>query len=451
MRQFRLKAWIESLLVILRHLCRGQTPAESKGKANAIQLRRKELLVRSALGKCTFARSFYTKPKGFEVLARWDSQAISDVPDAFQQSFSQDNGRTWAEWKPVPVTEKTQGGIYYHGYGMGWPDPITGRLLSIDLDAVMPGEVSDAGEFDYQRFLNYRVSLDGEHTDIVRERVIQQGQYNVEHPTEGVWLGKNSFATGMNIVYSTEGRIICPITIAPLGPDGKLYNPGGGFSYDHAAVLIGKWNKDATINWDRSELIAADPARTTRGWPEPTIAQMPGGRILMVMRGSNLRGKEVAKLPPAAEGQASREMPGYKWYAVSEDGGYHWSPVKPWIYSDGQSFFSPSSCSQLITHSKGQIYWIGNIVAENPKGNSPRYPLVVGRVDPKSLLLVRESIAVIDSWTPQDDPLLQLSNFWAREDRENGDIVLHLTRFVEFPQWQGDAMIYHIQLSSSVR
>jgi len=232
------------------------------------------------------------------------------------------------------------------------------------------------------------------------------------------------------------------VQITPVGPDGEYYNPGGGYTYHDAAVLIGRWNAEQTLDWRLSQRVQADPKRSTRGMIEPTLAEMPDGRVLMVLRGSNDR-------KPA--------LPGYRWRAVSTDGGHTWSSPQPWTYADGKPFHSPSSCSQLLRHSNGRTYWIGNIAPSNPRGNHPRYPLVIGEVDPKTLGLVRESICTIDDRRPKDPPTLQISNFHAREDRVTRQIVVHCSPFNRpHPltgnatrtklDWTSDAMLYRVDV-----
>jgi len=118
---------------------------------------------------------------------------------------------------------------------------------------------------------------------------------------------------------------------------------------------------------------------------------------------------------------------------------------EPWTYADGGEFFSPRSCSQLVPHSSGRLFWIGNIVPENPTGNQPRTPLVIGEVDVKSGLLRQETVWVIDDRKAGDRPLPARSNFSAREDRETGEVVVNLSRlFVRSPpeparDWTSDA------------
>ncbi len=54
---------------------------------------------------------------------------------------------------------------------------------------------------------------------------------------------------------------------------------------------------------------------------------------------------------------------------------------------------------------------------------------MIGRVDPDSLLLERESLCVIDTRREGDTANLQLSNFSAYEDRLSGEIVIRVTRW----------------------
>jgi len=194
-----------------------------------------------------------------------------------------------------------------------------------------------------------------------------------------------------------------------------------------SAVLIGTWLEGGRIEWQLSQRVANTPDRSSRGAFEPTIAELPDGRILMVMRGSS-----------------TRSTPGRKWFSISRDGGFTWEPIQPWTYSDGTPFFSPSSCSQLLPHSSGRLYWLGNITPRPPAGNSPRYPFVVGLVDPAGGLLVRDSVAVIDDRREGDSDRLMLSNFMACEDRETGDILLHMSRPFAGKGFTSPAYLYRI-------
>jgi hypothetical protein len=198
-----------------------------------------------------------------------------------------------------------------------------------------------------------------------------------------------------------------------VGDDGFYANPGAGHTYTDCLLLMGRWEGER-LRWTCSERIVGDPARTTRGMIEPTIAELDDGSILMVMRASN---------------DARHELPGHKWVSRSTDGGLTWTEPAPWTYDDGEAFHSPSACSQLIPYSDGRLLWMGNICAGNPQGNRPRYPIVLAQVDAATGLLMRDTVTVIDDRQPGEGERLTLSNFYTREDRETGELLLHLPRF----------------------
>ena len=125
----------------------------------------------------------------------------------------------------------------------------------------------------------------------------------------------------------------------------------------------------------------------------------------------------------------------------------------PWTYEAGEAFFSPSSCSQLLQHSSGRLLWLGNISPHNPQGNSPRYPLVIGEVNRDTGLLIRDSITAIDDRREGEHESMHLSNFYAREDRATGDIILYCSRLFanrkpDAPlDWTADALQYRISIA----
>ena len=144
-----------------------------------------------------------------------------------------------------------------------------------------------------------------------------------------------------------------PAQTTPLGQDGKLWNPTGGHTYTDVLVLIGSWTNAHRLTWAVSR-VKGDPKRSTRGLIEPTLAEFPDGRILMVMRGSN-------------GGKADRrnQLPSYKWFAISNDGGRQWSKPEPWSFDNGRPFFSPSSMSRLFRHPSGRCFWSGTLPDPN--------------------------------------------------------------------------------------
>jgi hypothetical protein len=304
-------------------------------------------------------------------------------------------------------------------------DLFTGRIISIVNALDVAGLDPTINEPPIGRtttYLRYRVSEDGGRTWLFDEPMVESG-FSAQHPFEGVWVGKNSIHLGDSgsiPIVTRTGRILAPAQAAILGPDGELSSPGGGFTYTDALVLIGAWTEGGRLIWRASQRVQGDPARSTRGMIEPTLAEFPDGRILMVMRGSN-----GGKLDP------DFKLPGYRWYAVSSDEGETWTDPEPWTYDDGTPFYSPSSMSTLLRHSSGRTFWAGNITPENCKGNLPRWPMVMGEVHPVSLRLIRSTVITIDTFRPKDTKRgrLDLSHLTMLEDRESHAITFCLPRY----------------------
>ncbi len=395
-----------------------------------VEVKSKEVFLESpGRGTLVWGNSFYTRRDGVEKMRTRMLETRSDTIDSYEYSYSPDNGRTWDEWRSESVATETPDGMHRRIPAPGFVDPQTDRLITIVLEGVLPSDDPLEGRSNY--YLSYRVSTDGGRTNAIDERLVQRGRPQ-GCPFEPVRIGKNCIMTGGGPYFRRRkgfARMLFPIQMTVLGPDGEYYNPGGGYTWTEAAVLVGTWGENLRIDWRLSERVALDPSQSTRGAIEPTVAEMPDGRMLMVVRASN---------------DEKPEMPCYKWCAISVNGGLHWGAPAPWTCDDGSHFYSPSSISQLIRHSGGRVFWVGNITAENPKGNLPRYPLVIGEVDQKSLKL-RRPVVVIDDLQPNEDPSLQLSNFALHEDRETGEIVLHLSRFIT-QDWHGDAFVYRIEV-----
>ena len=156
----------------------------------------------------------------------------------------------------------------------------------------------------------------------------------------------------------------------------------------------------------------------------------------MVMRGSN------HKKP---------EMPSYKWTSLSADGGKTWSPPGPGPTKTRSLFFSPSSISQMVAHSSGRLFWIGNIAPDNAHAysNGKRYPLVIGEVDRGPGWPLRRSVTVVADRRPDQPADIQFSNFSCIEDRKTGEIVILVPHFYPSGRWYtGELCRYRVQVPS---
>jgi hypothetical protein len=387
----------------------------------------REVFIRSpGKGTAVGACAFYTQASGGAMVSMEARSSRSDTIDVAYLRHSTDYGHTWGQPTEKKILEKRPGGTWRLAPRAGYVDPRTGRYLEFWNEGVLPTDDPMEG----MRQWNIFYSVEG-----VDHQVIQQGkEFNARHPLPGVYTGKNCVMLGdvpSLPITLKDGSILLPVQIAPLGPDGKLYNPGGGYTYTDVAILHARW-KGKHLVWRMAELIKGDPARTTRGMIEGTLATLADGRLIVVMRGSNHR---------------KTDLPGYRWISYSHDGGWHWTPPAPWTYTSGDSFYSPSSCSQLLRHSNGKLYWLGNISGSNPLGNLPRRPFYVGEVDQHMGLLIRDSLILVDDRQPGEEEILTLSNFYGREDRETRQIALHMTRMFTFKDgWVGDAYLYKIDV-----
>jgi len=371
-------------------------------------------------GLCPSGGTHYVS-RDAPVLARMEGvSGASDTPaTTVSLRFSSDNGETWGPVRTLPTIERLEDGRFRFTYWRClYLDPHTDRLLMLRNIGFCSREVFRNPDLYTSLVIHYSVSDDGGRSEAVAVRPIALpgAEHSIDHPFPGVWRGKNSALIGDRTCHPLtleDGTILVPFQINPLGPDGKMLDPAGAITYQHSAVFRGRWQPDLTLQWELSDVVVADPERTTRGLFEPTLAVLEDGRILMVMRASNSR---------------RPHLPCHKWAALSADGGRTWSPAEPWAFDDGVPFFSPSSCSRLLAHSSGELLWIGNIAPENPEGNCPRYPLAIGAVDRSTGRLARDSVRAIDTRRDDDGEFMTLSNFGAREDRVTREVVVELPR-----------------------
>jgi hypothetical protein len=389
----------------------------ARGAEGALKFRvqREVFLKTPKPGVTVLAASYYTRPSGVELLCRHHYMSRSDTSDRAFLRFSHDNGSEWSDSTEVVVAEQRDGGTFRRSPSCNLVDPTTGSFIEFRIEGLFPSDQPLARLRGWS--ISYAVSKDGGRSWAEERPVIHKGaEFSITHPLPGVWHGKNCAYIGDSAsvpIALTDGTILVPIQIVPLGADGKLYNPAGGYTYTQAAVLRGRWSVTGNLEWELSTPVDAEPELSSRGMIEPTIAPLNDGRLLMVMRGSNDRSPEVF---------AGR------WASFSTDGGRTWSKPAYWTFTDGNRFHSPSACSQLLSHSSGRLFWLGNITPTNPVGNRPRYPFVIGEVDRGSGNLRRDTVTVVDDRGPDDGELLSLSNFYAREDRETREIVLHMSR-----------------------
>lgn len=369
--------------------------------------------------------TIYDRANGSGLLQEYGELEASDTFGRNWARRSADGGRSWSDPKVVFTPEKTEAGVLREGEAALLLDGKRNCVVRFFNYHLYPGG-RHTREVTGLTKIYYQISLDQGDTYQEAKQIIVKGG-TPEKWVSGVEYGKNSMMISFcTPLVDSRGRILLPCHRFKLMPESV-----GTYEIPiEAGCLIGNWSEDGDIEWEFGDVIHPDLTQTARGLFEPAIAELTDGRLLMICRGSN------ARMDPS--------VPGYKWKSLSEDGGYTWQTPQPWSYEEGELFFSPSTGSRLIRHSRnGKLYWVGNIVPENPGGNWPRYPLQIAEVDEKRLSLIRSSVVQIDTRNPEDSEKLQLSNFRVYEDRDTGEIVVTLARLYEksnedaySPAWQ---------------
>ncbi len=316
--------------------------------------------------------------------------------------------------------------VYQNPYVLAYDDK---RCVA---NAMLTRGVGDTatGFMDYKMW--YRVSLDGGRTYGELRPIVQQGEgYSPMHPIEYVRVGKNSFcyATIPGIMLKlSNGQVFFPCYYAPLDAQGNYYNPLHAYTFSWVCGIIGTWNAAGDdLLWDVSEPVVIDADQSSRGADECAVIELAGkpGQLLMVIRASN-------------EPNPTGKIPAYKWRTLSTDYGKTWSRCEPFTFTDGEPFLSPSACCSFIRSSRtGTCYWVGNISRTLPRGNAPRYPLVIAELDEASLALRHNTLTIIDDRQPDDPPDMQLSNYNLLEDEKTGELVLQVNRWVPAGNFPG--------------
>jgi hypothetical protein len=193
--------------------------------------------------------------------------------------------------------------------------------------------------------------------------------------------------------------------------------------------FIGEWDVNAgDYRWVAGGRVSAPLQVSSRGLLEAEVAELKDHRVLVCWRGSD-----------------TPQTAGHKWFSISTDGGRTLSPVRELKYDDGSAFYSPSSIHRMIRSSATRkLYWIGNISAVPPKGDSPRYPLVIAEVDETKPALKRGTVTVIQDRQPGESEQVQLSNFALLENRATRELELYMTNFGYDPKemYTGDVYKY---------
>ncbi|MBN2851975.1 MAG: exo-alpha-sialidase [Clostridia bacterium] len=387
-----------------------------------MKLKEKKMFTESDEKGSPLSLAFYTNNQNRIMKYTTKTKRSDTFADSLIQ-LSDDNLKSFYMTRNDLTSWQTEEGTMTKYFKVQIIDKKRNHLYLFYNQGLLPSNDPREGIKSWQMY--YSLSKDGGETTEFYEPIIMEGsEYDINHPIDGVFHQKNSFMVGdypcVPLILEDGKTILLALQIAVLDEEGNIFNPYGSFTYQSSHVLKGEIMDNGRIKWFHlSERMLATTDQSTRGTLEPCICKMDGNTVLMVNRGSN---------------DQREELESYRWYCISEDNGDSFKGPYPWTYENGEKFYSPSSCSMLLRHSNNKVYWIGNICDENARGNMPRNPLCIVEVNQKSLLLIKSTKFDVIIRKKDDYHDITFSNFYAREEKETGDILIYCTSFWNNPE-----------------
>ncbi|HOV21460.1 MAG TPA: sialidase family protein [bacterium] len=421
---------------------------------------RRELYVKAQdKNMCEWRSQKYVNGEGLKRVEIRSLEGESDWSSGLFERYSDDNGRTWSQWKDIYSQgyEKKGEDEISTNYGCETYNPQYKHFVSLMMNRIFLGghtqaykrfwEKGEAGFIDHC-FLSVRNDK-SQNSSVKLIKYEEGADYDPDNWLNPEYITRNRAYFGCNIDILNNGEIIFPIganvkaccrilslninDIFPSCPDimcGMI-------------VVRGIFNQSSG-NYDFifSKPVVISDLKSSRGIDEPAAISLPSGRIIAVFRGSNVECKDWnTRIEPGT--------PSHKWYCWSDDGGKTFTDPVPWHFDNREVFYSPASISNFIKSiSNGKIYWIGNITGYNAYGGHPRYPLVIAEVNERGLLK-KETLTIIDTRQEGESKEVQLSNFSILQDRETGLIELYLTKIGQHEgyTWWADCYRYFIDVN----
>lgn len=351
----------------------------------------------------------------------YECEGRDDLPFTPRERVSEDNGRSWTNWKPLPeVVGHDENRWDLFGLSPIDTDAATGLTLGAGLRQTIV-------EKPVRRWYNHTywgLSSDGGKSwGEPHQFRWEEGAFREPaNPLDPAFLTNNRAYPG-GAIRLGDGNVLLGCTAVNIPDNAPDTDPTGEFAgWDKephardigACCFLGRWDRPKrTVEWRMSNRVWVPMSVSCRGLAEAMPAELADGRILVVCRGSN-----------------TRVTPGRKWYSLSLDRGLTLGPIEELRYDDGDHFYSPSSIHGFVRHSvTGTLYWIANISSEPPDSGRPRYPLVIGEVDERIPAILRKTLTVIDDRLPGEGRMLALSNFSVLENRETHHLELYMSRY----------------------
>ncbi|MBO5883733.1 MAG: exo-alpha-sialidase [Clostridia bacterium] len=388
----------------------------------------------------------YTSHEGLECTQTRTVTVESDYPSVDTlYRMSKDNGRTWGEWikKEKSSFQWEFGNDEMIGYPCGkvW-NPVHKHYVATwfsryfvdghhEAYRTLWNDPKNKKCFDHQGIMIWK---DGEEEPYANDLVkYEEGHdFDPKNPRDPEFLWNNNGFANSPIVLK-NGDIAVPVGVpvykgcAMAGLDVEKVFPSCPTIHRCVVVARGRFNTET----ERYDLTFSNPIilsdlRSSRGIDEPILAELESGRILLVMRGSNVaRPQWNTRIEPGT--------PSFKWYAYSDDGGATFTTAEPWHFDDCEVIYSGATISNFMRSSKnGKLYWFGNVAPHTANGNWPRYPLHMAEVNETTGTLIKSTLTVIDTRREGETEYVQLSNFGIMEDRETLNFHLNLVKLGQY-------------------
>jgi len=342
-----------------------------------------------------------TKPVLMHCFGRED---YSDGYDDYAIQLSSDNGRTWSKpevrWKSSVV----QDGRMRYAEPAAFFDPDSEKLIVL---------------IDLTLYPRDKLNVDTEYG--LELNIYDPAKKKWTERSEVKFPGQRTPAMSFSFPIKTaRGRLLFPGMRKRVDAEGKAIHYRNTWApMDEVVTVIGEWKSGRDLRFRLGQALQIAPERSSRGLDENALVELPDGRIAAVCRGDN---------------SAFPDQPGYKWLSFSTNDGQTWSAPVPLPATGGDPIEYGANGSAFFRSSRnGKLYWLGNLAlrGERPNGNWPRSPLCLIEVQESPFALKRDTIFAVDERTFNDSPRVQMSNFRFYQDRENGELVIFLTRYGE--------------------
>lgn len=247
---------------------------------------------------------------------------------------SEDNGRTWKPWIPIPTQTQTAGQFTQSGgasqMGNGPHDPVSGMLVKPVFQRIFQGAPEEALKtaWNGERLLwdhgYYQLSKDNGKTwgEAYQLKYEEGPDFDPSDWGKKDWLLTNEMYIG-NAIALKNGTVLISsaVPVSYRNEEDEKYPSIFPNTYRKGCVagaicFIGKWDKEKqNYNWQKSNSIFLPRKISSRGLVELDLSELKNGNLLLIMRGSD-----------------TPVSPGRKWFSISKDGGHTWSEIKDMRY-----------------------------------------------------------------------------------------------------------------------